>query len=38
MGKPLNRIKEVLEESEIKQVWLTDRLGKNSCAVKACFF
>ncbi len=26
---PMNRIKEVLEEKGIKQVWLADKLGKS---------
>ena len=26
---PMNRIKEVLEEKGIKQVWLAERLGKS---------
>lgn len=31
MNKPLNRIKEVLEDRGIKQTWLADRLGKSFC-------
>ena len=31
MDKPKNRIKEVLEEHGIKQIWLADRLGKRFC-------
>lgn len=30
MDKPMNRIKEVLEEKGIKQIWLAERLGKVS--------
>lgn len=29
MDKPMNRIKEVLEEKGIKQTWLTEKLGKS---------
>ena len=29
MDKPMNRIKEVLEERGIKQTWLADKLGKS---------
>ena len=28
MDKPMNRIKEVLEEKGIKQTWLAEKLGK----------
>ena len=31
MDKPINRIKEVLEEIDIKQTWLAERLGKSFC-------
>lgn len=31
MDKPMNRIKEVLEEKGIKQTWLADKLGKSFC-------
>ena len=33
MDKPMNRIKEVLEERGIKQTWLAERLGKSFCIV-----
>lgn len=29
VNSPINRIKEVLEEKGIKQVWLADKLGKS---------
>lgn len=29
MDKTMNRIKEVLEEKGIKQVWLAEKLGKS---------
>ena len=29
MDKPMNRIKEVLEERGIKQTWLAEKLGKS---------
>lgn len=29
MDKPMNRIKEVLEERGIKQIWLAEKLGKS---------
>lgn len=29
MDKPMNRIKEVLEERGIKQIWLAEKIGKN---------
>jgi len=35
MDKPMNRIKEVLEERGIKQTWLADRLGKSFCIVNS---
>ncbi|MCI5777999.1 MAG: helix-turn-helix transcriptional regulator [Bacteroidales bacterium] len=35
MGKPMNRIKEVLEERGIKQTWLAEKLGKSFCIVNA---
>jgi transcriptional regulator with XRE-family HTH domain len=35
MGKPKNRIKEVLEERGIKQTWLAERLGKSFCIVNS---
>ena len=33
MDKPMNRIKEVLEERGIKQTGLAERLGKSFCIV-----
>lgn len=35
MDKPMNRIKEVLEERGIKQTWLVEKLGKSFCMVNA---
>ena len=35
MDKPMNRIKEVLEERGIKQTWLADKLGKSFCMVNS---
>lgn len=35
MDKPMNRIKEVLEERGIKQTWLAERLGKSFCIVNS---
>ena len=35
MDKPINRIKEVLEERGIKQTWLAERLGKSFCIVNS---
>ena len=35
MDKPMNRIKEVLEERGIKQTWLVERLGKSFCIVNS---
>ena len=35
MDKPMNRIKEVLEERGIKQTWLAEKLGKSFCMVNA---
>ncbi|MCD7927031.1 MAG: helix-turn-helix transcriptional regulator [Bacteroides sp.] len=35
MDKPMNRIKEVLEEKGIKQTWLAERLGKSFCIVNS---
>jgi transcriptional regulator with XRE-family HTH domain len=35
MDKPMNRIKEVLEERGIKQTWLAEKLGKNFCMVNS---
>lgn len=35
MGKPMNCIKEVLEEKGIKQTWLAERLGKSFCIVNS---
>ena len=35
MDKPMNRIKEVLKESGIKQTWLVERLGKSFCIVNS---
>ena len=34
MDKPMNRIKEVLEERGIKQTWLAEKLGKSNVDVK----
>ena len=33
MDKPMNRIKEVLEERGIKQTWLAEQLGKDPSTV-----
>ena len=33
MYRPMNRIKEVLEERGIKQTWLAEKLGKSFCIV-----
>ena len=33
--KPMNRIKEVLEEKGIKQTWLAEKLGKRFCIVNS---
>lgn len=35
MDKPMNRIKEVLEERGIKQTWLAEKLDKSFCIVNA---
>ena len=35
MDKPMNRLKEVLEERGIKQTWLAERLGKSFCIVNS---
>ena len=35
MDKPMNRIKEVLEEKGIKQTWLAKKLGKSFSIVNA---
>ena len=35
MDKPMNRIKEVLEERGIKQTWLAEQLGKSFCMVNS---
>ena len=35
MDKPMNRIKEVLEEKGIKQTWLAEKLGKSFCMVNS---
>ena len=35
MYKPMNRIKEVLEERGIKQTWLAEKLGKSFCMVNS---
>ena len=35
MDKPMNRIKEVLEEKGIKQTWLAEKLGKSFCIVNS---
>lgn len=32
MDKPMNRIKEVLEEKGIKQTWLAEKLGNLNSA------
>ena len=35
MDRPMNRIKEVLEEKGIKQIWLSEKLGKSFCIVNS---
>lgn len=35
MAKPMNRIKEVLEERGIKQTWLAEKPGKSFCIVNS---
>ena len=35
MDKPMNRIKDVLEERGIKQTWLAEKLGKSFCMVNS---
>lgn len=35
MDKPMNRIKEVLEEKDIKQTRLAEKLGKSFCIVNS---
>ena len=35
MDKPINRIKEVLEERGIKQIWFAEKLGKSFCMVNS---
>ena len=35
MERPMNRIKEVLEEKGIKQIWLAEKLGKSFCIVNS---
>ena len=35
IDKPINRIKEVLEEKGIKQTWLAEKLGKSFCIVNS---
>lgn len=35
MDKPMNRIKEMLEERSFKQTWLAERLGKSFCIVNS---
>ncbi|WP_211637447.1 helix-turn-helix domain-containing protein [Porphyromonas levii] len=35
MDKPMNRIKEMLEEKGIKQTWLAEKLGKSFSIVNA---
>ena len=35
MDKPMNRIKEVLEERSFKQTWPAKRLGKSFCIVNS---
>jgi DNA-binding protein len=35
MDRPMNRIKEVLEEKGIKQTWLAEKLGKSFTIVNS---
>ena len=35
MDSPMNRIKEVLEERDIKQTWLAEKLRKSFCIVNS---
>ena len=35
MDRPMNRIKEVLEEKGIKQIWMAEKLGKSFCIVNS---
>ena len=35
MDRPMNRIKEVLVEKGIKQIWLAEKLGKSFCIVNS---
>ena len=35
IDKPKNRIKEVIEERGIKQIWLAERLDKSFCIVNS---
>ena len=35
MDRHMNRIKEVLEEKGIKQIWLAEKLGKSFCIVNS---
>ena len=35
MDRPMNRIKEALEEKGIKQIWLAEKLGKSFCIVNS---
>lgn len=35
MDKPMNRIKEVLEEKGIKQTWLAEKFGNSFCIVNS---
>ena len=35
MDRPMNRIKEVLEEKGIKQIWLAEKLGRSFCIVNS---
>ena len=35
MDKPMNRIKDVLEERGIKQTWLAEKLGRSFCIVNS---
>ena len=35
MDVHMNRIKEVLEERGIKQIWLAEKLGKSFCIVNS---
>ena len=35
IGNSMNRIKEVLQEKGIKQIWLAEQLGKGFCIVNS---